>query len=183
MSLSFDLTAFINTIIGAFLGGVLSLAVSYYFFTRSRHVEQLTTWLAGNLSQSIVQQQFMQFYGGLAGQGIPNEAQPADADCPRLEQVRFFPARACAGGTLEILCRVSDAGWNFRTDSGLTITDHRQRVHAVSSVGFGYMRASISIPATETPGRYRLTFDMHDIDKRSNMPNNRFTQTVNFEII
>lgn len=183
-NLGFDLANFINTVLGAILGGFISLAVSYYFFLRGKGLETLTNWLSHNVSNAIIQQQYPQFFGSLAVHGRTNEPSPKDPDVPRLEIVKFSPPQASVGGSLEILCRVVDEGWNFPSSSGgLTIIDHRGRRHAVSGVGFGYMLARIPIPGNENLGRYQLTFEMHDINKKTNLPLNHFKQTVDFDVV
>ncbi len=181
--LAFDLANFANSVLSAILGGIISLVLSYYFFLRGKGLEMLTRWLTTNVSNAIIQQQYPQFFGPHAVHVSPNQPPPKNTDIPRLQTVIFPSAKASAGCTLEILCRVVDEGWNFLSSSGgLAIVDHHGRKHAVSPMGFGYMLARIPIVNTESPGRYQLTFEMHDIDKKTNMPLNSFTQTVDFEV-
>ena len=183
LGLTFDLANFINAVLGAMLGGILSLAVSYYFFLRGKGLETITHWLSHNLSNAITQQQYPQFFGPMGHPAIPNEPPPKNPDIPRLQVVIFSPPKAPKGEAFEVLCRVVDEGWNFPSSSGgLSIVDHHGRRHAVSGAGFGYMLAKIPVSADENPGRYQLTFDMHDIDKKTNLPLNKFSQTVNFEV-
>jgi hypothetical protein len=179
--LTFDLANFINTVVGAFLGGIISLGVSYYFFSRGKGLETLTHWLSHNISNAIIQEKYPAFFGSPAVKKSPNEAPPKNTDIPRLEVVTFSSPVVSPGNSLEILCRVVDEGWNFPSSSGgLEIVDHHSVRHVVSGIGFGYMYAKVPIPENEGPGRYQLSFEMHDIDKKTNQPLNRFNQTVDF---
>lgn len=183
-NLTFDLVNFINTVFGAFLGGIISLGVSYYFFSRGNGLEKLTHWLAQNISHAIIQEKYPQFFGSLSVHKTPNESAPKDKDIPRLQVVTFSSPVVTPGTVLEILCRVVDEGNNFPSSSGgLEIVDQHSVKHAVSGIGFGYMYAKIPICKNQSSGQYQLTFEMHDIDKKTNQPLNRFNQTVDFAIV
>lgn len=130
--LTFDIANFINTVVGAFLGGIMSLCVLSYFFLRGKGLETLTHWLSHNVSDAIIQEKFPQFFGALSVQKSPNEPTPKDTDIPRLQLVTFSSRAVALGSALEILCRVVDEGWNFPSSSGeLEIVDHHSVRHAV----------------------------------------------------
>lgn len=183
-NLTFNLANFINTVLGAFLGGLISLVVSYYFFIKGSGLETLMKWLSHNLGDSYIRQQHPQFFGPQAFVPSVSPQGPDNFDIPRIQTVIFPSNTVTAGQTQEILCRVVDEGWNFpSTNGGLVITDHTGVVHQVIGIGYGYMYANVRIPTSTSPGQYILTFEMHDIDKSTQKQLNSFTQKVQVQVV
>lgn len=182
--LTFDWANFINTLVGAILGGIISLVISYYFFIKGSGLETLMKWLSHNLGDTYIRQRFPQFFMGSAHFPNVTPKGPPNLDVPRLQSVVFSSKVVKPGEAQEILCRVVDEGWNFPSNNGgLSITDHSGTTYQVVGVGYGYMYACINIPKSAQLGTQRLTFTMNDIDKSTQKQLNTFVQYVDIQIV
>ncbi|WP_152606698.1 hypothetical protein [Aquabacterium sp. NJ1] len=171
LNLTFDLASFINTLIGAILGGLISAAISYIFFLKGKGLDTLTHWMAGNLGDIFVKQAHPQFFGNSASHIKPIEPPPNNPDVPRLTTIIVSPPIVTAGQNLEILCRVSDECWNFPMASGLVIIDDAGIPHPTRNAEFGYMYASIPVASVGIGKSYKIIFRMHDAPEDGGTPN------------
>jgi hypothetical protein len=176
-NITFDLANFLTTLLSAILGGLISAAISYYFFIKSKPLGVLTSWMANNTGESHVRQALPQFFGLKSTCYIPVERTPSDLDVPHLDKVIVNEIKSNLGRKLEILFRVSDHGMNFQMAAGVAIKDSTGMNHTANNSLFGYMRVDIPILSSQPSGKYKLSFDMVDQPSKGKAPKS-FTQTI-----
>ena len=176
-NITFDLVNSLNTLLSAILGGLISAAISYYFFTQSKPLAALTSWIADNTGESQVRQALPQFFGLKSTSYIPIEQAPSDLRVPHLDKVIVNEIKSNPGRKLEILFRVSDHGMDFQMAAGVSIRDSSGINHTAKNSLFGYMRVDIPILSTQPLGKYSLIFDMVDQPNKGKAPNS-FKQTI-----
>lgn len=168
--IQFDTANFITTVLGAFLGGLLGIAISYYFFIKGKAVAILTSWMANNLGEVLIRQMLPQFFNSASQNCNPTQPPPTDLDAPHLDIVIVNQTKTSSSQKLEILFRVSDEGWNFQMATGVSLIDMTGIRHAAKNSLFGYMQAEIPILLNQPAGNYTIGFEMRDAPKNGNLP-------------
>jgi hypothetical protein len=167
----------LSNIINLIIGGCVSALVSWWFFRKSKPLEELTKeiheslseqkkltqWLSGHLGRQYIKDVLPQFSNSKFFLG-PN-AQPTtqDLDQPYLQFVcitRSLPSK------VQILCRVVDQCWNFNSTNGLKI-EYQNKFYHPDALLYGYML--LDIPLQELSNNQSVLFKFHLVDSIGNL--------------
>ncbi len=156
----------LNQVIGAVIGAIVSIAISWYFYKKADLPAQVANEMIDNILfiniQDRLGEQFL-FYD------YPHEIQlPKDQDTPHVAQFWYSTNAPKQGESVLILFRVVDTGRNFGGSQFIEVTDTASMLSfPVARQGHGYYAVKIDFADNALTGQHTITFKLTDRKRKS----------------
>lgn len=165
----------LNQVIGAVIGAIVSIAISWYFYRRADLPAQVANEMIDNILFINIQDRLgeqLLFYD------YPHEIQlPKDQDTPHVAQFWYSTNAPEQGESVLILFRVVDTGRNFGGSQFIEVTDTASMLSfPVARQGHGYYAVKIDFAVNALIGQHTITFKLTDRKRKS------YTQSLKINV-
>ena len=140
-----NMESFLLTLLGAFLGGLLSWGIAHLYYAKSKTLEKVVNNLAHSMAEISLRRDFAAFFSDEAK--IPRLIAPAGRKKgePYVHELRLLRQTTESKKTVSGIFRVIDEGWDHPVVGAASLRVLGKDV-PLQYVGFGHTTFSFPIP-------------------------------------
>lgn len=185
----FELKDIISILIGCLFGGIASLAISHWYYLKTKPLEQLSEYqnmllesIFSGLRTTLIHNNLREFFDPHGPRDLLTTGVNTDApDTPQLIYAILEHHEIPRGTSARLLLRVIDHGLNFINPQGAIIIDHHGSHLPITNMGFGCMMTTLHAREDDKIGAHEISIQLQDRPETGKTPN-KISYSLSFDI-
>lgn len=152
------ISVILNQVLGAVIGTLTSIAISWYFYKKSDIFNRVADERLRNLERIEIEKKLGKIY-----EFSLRFAPPKDLDIPHIYQIWLDKNAIKPGGVCSMLFYVGDNGFNFLGVDGLEVIENTSQLSFPTvRQGHGYYSCEAKFPSNSPSGLHTISFTLKD---------------------